>query len=298
MTQTHITFADKKGRPHYFARPTSPVVDTHTHLVSREYDIAAVLQEAAEAGVRLVVTPLDPTAEACDAHAALKVLRTGIEGADTPPNVRLLVGAHPYHAEAFLHQDREAFNTLLSAPLCAGIGEIGLDYTCDVPHEVQKEAFSAQLQIALSHNLPVELHIRDAKDDQAVQAHADALTILQEVGMPKAGVVLHCFTQGPRVMQPYCELGCTIAFGGALTFKKSQEIREAALACPLDQMVTETDAPYMAPEPLRGMLCRPAFVSVVADFLASLLADAGRASREAVQEALWQNAERLFGRVP
>lgn len=294
MTSTYLEFLDKKGQPHRILRASAPVADTHTHLISRELVIADALQAASEAGVELVVTPLDPAEEAKDPDAALAQLTDALAAVSNPPTLRILAGAHPYHAESFLQDGEAAFHKLLAHPLAAGIGEIGLDYTCDVPKELQAEAFSAQLSFAVKQNLPVELHIRDQKDDENVTAHKDAEHILSKVGMPKQGCVLHCFTQGPSVMRPFLDMGCTIAYGGALTFKKSEEIRQAALETPLTAIVTETDAPYMSPEPLRGMPCRCAFVTVVEDFLATLFEEAKIATKREVEEALWQNATKLF----
>lgn len=294
MTSTYLEFLDKKGRPHRFLRAIAPVADTHTHLISREFDIADSLQAASEAGVELVVTPLNPAEEAKDPDAALTQLTDALAALSHPPALRILAGAHPYHAEAFLQHGEDAFQKLLSHPLAAGIGEIGLDYTCDVPKELQAEAFSFQLSYAVKHNLPVELHIRDQKDDENVAAHKDAERILCQVGIPKRGCVLHCFTQGPSVMRPFLDMGCTIAYGGALTFKKSEEIRQAALETPLTALVTETDAPYMSPEPLRGMPCQCAFVTVVEDFLTRLFEEAKIATKHELEEALWQNATNLF----
>ena len=95
----------------------------------------------------------------------------------------------------------------------------------------------------------MSLHLREA--------HDDALAILRETGVPKAGCIVHCFNLDAQTLAPFLELGCYVAFGGPLTFKKSWETRAAALDVPVDRLLTETDAPYMAPEPLRGTVCTP-----------------------------------------
>ena len=143
--------------------------------------------------------------------------------------------------------------------------------------------------------MPVELHIRDADGDERATAHLDALRILEREGVPKAGCDLHCFTSGPEVMRPFVEMGCYIAFGGAVTFSRSDDIREAAVECPAHLLLSETDSPYMAPVPLRGTVCEPAMVSFSAATVARVRADAGVATYEETSEALWNNAQRFFG---
>ena len=113
--------------------------------------------------------------------------------------------------------------------------------------------------------------------------------------MPEAGCDLHCFTDSPEVMAPFAEMGCRIAFGGAATFNRSEDIRAAIAACPEHLIISETDAPYMAPVPLRGQECEPAMVALTADMVASVRAQACGVSREETYRAQWENAHRLFG---
>lgn len=291
--QRSLVFYDKKERPHEIVIPAIPVADTHTHVnPARGMDTHQLLQEAKKCGVELVVCPLDP---AEDAQQAAKVLAQLEQAIQAIPNFtfKILAGSHPYHAAQFSHA-HEAFDLLCASPLCAGIGEIGLDYTCDVPKEVQWSVFEEQLSYATTNNLVCELHIRDVREDARAQAHRDALAIMQEVGIPQAGCVLHCFTQGPAVMYPFVELGCYVAFGGALTFKKSDEIREAALEVPNHLLLSETDAPYMTPEPLRGIPCRPALVTLTVHCMAQHFEQAGKMTVQETFETLWKNAQKLF----
>ena len=170
---------------------------------------------------------------------------------ETPlPRVRIACGVHPHNAK-FWQQSREELVCLLHSPLTSCLGEIGLDYHYDFsPREVQRAVFAEQLELAQEAGLPVELHLREA--------HADALAILREVGVPQAGCVVHCFNLGPEDAAPFIDLDCYISLGGPLTFRKSWYTRLAALDVPLKRLLTETDAPYMAPEPLRGVECEPA----------------------------------------
>lgn len=317
-----ILFHDRKGRPKDYPAPPYPLIDTHGHLTAFwEAEPAHAVARAALAGVCRLVVPLDPSDDARDAGKTLSDLegwlaaascligeigqkRTlpafeglGISAAALPGETRIVAGAHPYGAEDFLEDPavKASLEVLLESPRCAGIGEIGLDYTCDVDHAAQKEAFRQQLVLAGELGLPVELHIRDAKGDERAEAHRDALHVLEEAGVPAAGADLHCYTGSWDVLAPYLALGCSVAFGGALTFRKSDDIRDAALSVPAERLLSETDCPYMAPVPMRGCENEPAMVGFTASLLADLRCDAALAkTREETYRALWENGSRLF----
>lgn len=313
-------FHTKKGRPVACPRALAPIADTHGHLtVFRQHDPALAIARAALAGVRLMAVPLDPTEDAKDPAASAEQMDAWVRTArealavaadagveppafpDVPPlvdNVWTLAGVHPYGAGDLLADPSrwDALLAFLEQPRCLGIGEIGLDYHCDVPREVQIEAFRRQLALAVERDLPVELHLRDADDDPAALAHADALAVMDETGLPAAGVDLHCFTSGPAVLRPFAERGCFIAFGGAMTFKNSEDIRDAMLSCPVGQLLSETDSPYLAPMPLRGQECEPAMVALTVAAMEELRADAGLDEPRATAAALWANANRFLGR--
>lgn len=165
------------------------------------------------------------------------------------PRARFACGVHPHNAQYF-GVARDELMALLARPETSCVGEIGLDYHYDFsPREVQREVFSEQLRIAQDLDLCVSLHVREA--------HDEALQILKETGVPEKGCILHCFNLDEATLEPFLDLGCYVAFGGPLTFKKSWDTRLAALDVPLNRLLTETDAPYMAPEPLRGTVCMP-----------------------------------------
>ena len=219
---------------------------------------------------------------------------------DLPPlveRVRIVAGAHPYGAARLDKAALACLEELLASPRCVGVGEIGLDFGPynELPADVQETAFRRQLAVAREHGLPVELHIRDSQDPDDHSAHELAARVLAEEGMPSAGCDLHCFTDGPEVMAPFVELGCHIAFGGASTFKRSDDIREAAAACPEGLLLSETDCPYMAPVPLRGEECEPAMVAFSAACVAAVREDVGVAMRDQTYAALWENACQLLG---
>lgn len=320
-------FHDIRGRAHEAPTPLAPLADTHGHLGSLEdHDAALSLARAALAGVRLLVCPIDPAfahefpdtwkdPQALEAWfgktiaKAREHLERFAECGLVPPtfagayenvselleNVFVIAGAHPYSAADFDDDARARMEQLLACERTLGVGEIGLDFGpyCEVCEEAQVRAFRAQLRMAHEHRLPVELHLRDGEGN--THAHDVARAILEQEGVPEAGCDLHCFTDNAEVMTPFVELGCYVAFGGAATFKRSEDIRSAALACPSAQILSETDAPYMAPEPLRGSECEPAMVAFSAELLARIRAEAGMASKQETYDALWANARRLCG---
>lgn len=291
-----VILTDKKGNEHELPAASCALADTHGHLMHlRSRSAIDVLSRALLAGVRLLVVPLDPTDEAANAEDVLSWLDE--QAAAVPElDVRLLGGAHPYGAAKLLAgEGRDALDALLASPRCVGVGEIGLDFGPwnELPLDVQEEAFKLQLRIARERALPVELHLRDPEKGEPI-AHIEAARILREEGVPEAGCVLHCFTSGPEVMAPFVDMGCYIAFGGAVTFPRSEDIRAAAADCPTELILSETDSPYMAPVPFRGSKCETAMVACSAACVARVREEAGVAPAENTYRALWDNACRLF----
>ena len=293
-----LTLTDRRGREHEVPVPSAPLADTHGHLTKLSADRAAeALARAWSAGVRLHVIPVDPTDDVCDVPAFFAWLdQVRALAGPLGEQTYFVAGTHPYGAASLDDEALTRLDALLSHPRCLGVGEIGLDYGPynELPPEVQEETFRTQLRIAHERNLPVELHLRDPSQGEP-QAHIDALRILQEEGVPTAGCDLHCFTSGPEVLAPFVELGCFVAFGGAVTFPKSDDIRAAAAACPEHLIITETDCPYMTPVPLRGSRCEPAMVAFTAACVADVRAQALGTPREQTYAALWANACRFFG---
>lgn len=315
-----MLFHDAKGLPVTLPQAGAPLADTHGHLTHfYRYDPASALARASLAGIGLLGVPVDPTDDGLDAPRLLSSLDGWIEDAAarvdelvtlgvTPAGsdaralldaVYIWAGVHPYGAEEFEQSEdaHRALEQLLASPRAVGVGEIGLDYG---PYnrtdpEAQKRVFAWHLRLAHELGLPVELHIRDAEGDESAAAHADAARILEQVGVPKAGCDLHCYTSDERVMMPFVEMGCFVAFGGAATFVRSDDIRAAAVACPADLLLSETDSPYMTPVPLRGLECEPAMVAFTVDVIACAREEAGVATRGETYTALWDNARRLFG---
>lgn len=319
MREDGHLFHDAKGVAIEFPQPLAPLADTHGHLTHfRQYSPATALARAALVGIRLLGVPIDPTDDGAnpqslfdslggwteEAHERIdEFVGWGVQSCGTDPhalldNVRIWAGVHPYGAADFnaSADAHRALDELLASPLAVGVGEIGLDYG---PYnrtdpEEQKRAFEEQLRLAHELGMPVELHLRDADGDEAAKAHADAACILERVGVPRADCDLHCYTSNVDVMRPFVDMGCYVAFGGAATFTRSEDIREAAVACPSELLLSETDSPYMAPVPMRGMECEPAMVTFSACLLADAREEAGTGTRTETYHALWENANRFF----
>jgi TatD DNase family protein len=166
------------------------------------------------------------------------------------------------------------------------LGELGLDFHYDhSPHDDQRSMFRRQLALAHETGLPVVVHLREA--------HAEGLAILRDVGVPSAGCVIHCFTEGAELAEEFLDLSdsIVISFAGPVTFSKAEQIREAARVVPIDRLLVETDCPFLAPAPYRGRPNEPAFAVLNAAKVASAK---GLEPAEVATAAL-ANARRLFG---
>ena len=205
------------------------------------------------------------------------------------PTIRLACGCHPHNAKDYNTSIEAALLQRLADKRTCAIGEIGLDYHYDLsPRDRQQKVFRRQLQLAHRTGLPVQLHIREA--------HEDALRILDEEGMPEGGCVLHCFTLGPKDVEPWLERGCYISVGGAVTFNSSDNLREAVKIIPAERLLTETDSPYMTPVPLRGRECGPEYVLYTAAKIAEVRGvEPGDARRELLAQ-IYKNTLDLFDR--
>jgi TatD DNase family protein len=272
------------------------MADTHAHLDMLHYPALALARAAAHQ-VSFVVSVVDPTEDpsftldnldAWQQEAGELLKRWSDEEdseerePDAPPEVSVIMGCHPHNASAYTEAvEAQLVHALTTDPRVVGIGEIGLDYHYDnSPREVQQRVFRRQIHLAHEHESTIALHLREA--------HADGLRILKEEGLPAQGVLLHCFNLDYATLEPFLELGALVAFGGPLTFKKSDEVRAAAARTPLDRLVTETDSPFMAPVPVRGSVCEPASVVFTAEVLAGLRTE------PAALKQIYTNARRFF----
>lgn len=254
------------------------LVDSHCHLTHPRFaaDLPEVLDRATAAGISRLLTIGTGCADARAARAL---------AGRHPDRIACSAGLDPFSC----HQAGEDFPTALAeltalleeGGFCA-LGEVGLEYHHPVAAKPdQRQQLEAQLDLARRLQLPVILHVREA--------HADMLAILAD-WRGLAGVV-HSFSGGPSEARAYLDLGWHLAFNGSVTYKGNDGVREAALLVPEERLLIETDAPYLAPVPLRGRRCEPGHAAVTATFLADLRGVAG----EALMIQAGANARRLFG---
>lgn len=265
----------------------APVADTHAH-VHLLPDPLWELERAQANGVRMIGEVMDPSEDEATSVIALLDAARSLQ-------VFLSAGVHPHNAKNYTPSLEQQLAKMLEHPAARVLGEIGLDYHYDFsPRATQRTVFRRQLQLAKQLKLPVALHLRNGEDPAADNAHAEAFDILQEEGMPPAGVLLHCCSLAPQDLQPWVDAGCYIAYGGALTFKNGEATREAAHLVPRDRLLLETDSPYMTPEPMRGVGCTPAHVIFTAAVLADELGAQPGPARKQLLEQIFANSLRFY----
>jgi len=251
------------------------MIDTHCHLTDPRLaeQLDEVLSRAAAAGVSRLITI------GTDIEDDLKA----IELCRAVPNVRCAVGIHPNYCGHAREDDLPQLRTLQPDPTVLALGEMGLDYHHQFsPRDRQRHFFQYQLELASELNRPVVIHCREATDD--------CLAIMQS--FPNIRAVFHCFTGTTQEARKILDAGYLLGFTGAVTFKKSDEIRAAAQLAPLDRILVETDAPYLSPEPVRKQKTNePAFVMHVA----AVVAQVRGVPIEELDRATTQNATKFFG---
>ncbi len=228
------------------------LIDTHTHINKDQFadDREQAIQRAHEAGIAWFV---EIGIDLADSEAVLQL-------ADKHAGIYCAIGVHPHDAKSWTAEHYARLKELAKHPKVVAIGEMGLDYHYDFsPREVQAQVFRAQINLAQELNLPIIIHDRDA--------HEDVMQILTE--QDARNVLLHCFSGDLRMAEWGLARGYTIAFGGSLTFKKSDR-PDILVKMPLDRVVLETDCPYLAPVPFRGKRNEPAYVAHVAQKMAEV----------------------------
>lgn len=266
------------------------LIDSHAHLDSERYedDRAAMLGRAWESGVGAVLA-IGIGEGPHEMHRALDLCRQ-FNGLPGLPHLYASAGIYPHSTTQANDAALAILDGILAEPEVIACGEIGLDYYHEgAPHDVQREALSKQLEIAASRKRPILIHCRP-KDDTS-DAWDDLFPILQEHWKPTGlGGVMHCFGGGREQVRRSLDLGFLISFAGNLTYPKAQPLRDVAALLPLDGVLVETDAPWLAPMPDRGKRNEPAFVTRTAEVLAGLLAVSG----EEIAAATTKNFARLF----
>jgi len=252
------------------------LVDSHCHLDHyAEDEIAQVIARARQAGVARMVTIGVRMAQAAKVR----------ELAGRFPEVWGTVGIHPHNAGEGPLPTPEEIAAAAAHPRIIGIGESGLDYFYDkAPRDAQAESFRRHIRAARLAGLPLVVHARDAD--------ADILAILREERAAGGDFdfLLHCFSSGRELAEEAVEMGAHVSFSGMLTFPRSEEIRAIARDLPMDRLLVETDAPYLAPVPFRGKRCEPAMVAHTARALAELRG----MEMGALEAATTANFHRLF----
>ena len=254
-------------------------VDSHCHLnyAGLVEEQEAVLERARGAGVSAMLNISTRSSEWDDV----------IGLAEREADVWASVGIHPHEADA--HPDVQTATLVERAahPRVVGIGESGLDFSYDhSDRDRQRASFRAHIAAARETGLPIIVHTRDAEDDTAE-------ILADEMGKGRFTGVIHCFTASAEFGRKALDLGLYISISGIVTFKNARDLQETAARLPLDRLLIETDAPFLAPVPHRGKTGEPAFVADTCRFLAQLRGE----DPEELAEATRQNFHKLFAKT-
>jgi len=249
------------------------IFDTHAHYTDKRFapDRDALLRALPGRGVARVLT--------CGSN--LPDSRAALTLAKEHAYIYAACGVHPHEAARAGDQWLDDLRALLQDEKCIALGEIGLDYHYDFsPRETQHECFARQLELAREMGMPVIVHDREA--------HEDTLTLLKEYR--PVGVV-HCFSGSWEFAREVLALGVYIGLGGVVTFKNAKKPLEVAANVPIDRLLLETDAPYMAPEPFRGRRCDSTHIAYTAEKIAGLR----EMDTQELIDICHENGRRLFG---
>ena len=250
------------------------IFDTHAHYDDESYrvDRDEVLDALGQGGFTIT-----------NVGSSLEGSIESVLMSNDYPFIYAAVGLHPDYSASWDEDTREKLIKLSAQPKCVAIGEIGLDYYYEVPdREVQKVAFREQLALAKELEKPVIIHSRDAAKD--------TLNFIKDSGIREQGGIMHCFSYSPEVAVECLMYGFYIGVGGALTFKNARKLPEVVEMCPLERLVIETDCPYMAPVPHRGMRNDTRYLS----YVCSRIAEIKKISVEEVERITCENAMRVY----
>jgi len=248
------------------------MIDSHTHLDLCDGPEAALVEAAVAAGVTRILT-IGIDGASC---------RAALAAAESFPQVYAAIGRHPNASRGFDDADLAELRALAAHPRCVAIGETGLDFYRDgSPRADQERAFAAQIALARETSKPLVIHSRAAEEATLEQ-------LAEEAGGVR--VVLHCFSM-PARLDECLERGYLLSFAGNVTYPSARELGEAARKAPLQALLAETDAPYLAPQAVRGQRNQPAFVAHTLAFLAQLRG----AAEDELGDAIAANGARTFG---
>ncbi|MFJ5792786.1 TatD family hydrolase [Lysinibacillus sp. NPDC093197] len=250
-------------------------IDTHVHLNAEQYqeDLQEVIDRALEAKVEtMVVVGFDR-----------KTIEKTMELVEQYDFIYGVIGWHPVDAIDCTEEDLKWIEELAAHPKIVGIGETGLDYYWDKsPKDIQQALFRKQIHLAQKVNLPIIIHNREAT--------ADVVNILREENAATVGGVMHCYSGSVETACQCIGMNFMISLGGPVTFKNARMPKEVAMEIPLEHLMIETDAPYLAPHPYRGKRNEPALVPLVAEEIARLR----EISIEEVAQVTTANAKKIF----
>lgn len=271
----------KRGEPPPLPEPLAPLIDAHTHLdacgAADAEDLPPILDRAGAVGVRAVVTIADDLASA----------RWVVRAADWDPRVYAAVALHPTRANALTPEAKAEIERLAVHPRVVAIGETGMDMYwpgqlegCATPAE-QREGFAWHIDLAKRTGKPLMIHNRDAD--------TEVLDVLRAEGAPET-VIFHCFSSGVDMAHSCLEAGWLLSLSGTVSFKNAHTLREAAKLIPPDQLLVETDAPFLTPHPYRGAPNEPYCLPYTVRALAEIV---GRPA-ELIAEESFATAERTY----
>ncbi len=255
------------------------LVDSHCHIADLDFKTKAfsslneMMARARRCGVTHFLSIACTTAQFPKMRDLLKDW----------PNAYLACGVHPLNLHECPDWKDDDLKAALADPRCVALGETGLDYFYEPgTRKAQMDSFARQIGIALEAKKPLCIHAREA--------HKDAVALLRSEGARDAGGVIHCFTDSVEMARECLDMGFLISFTGISTFKAADNVREALKYVPVDRMMVETDCPYLAPVPVRGVQNEPAFVRYTLDFIAKFKG----VSEKALAEITTRNFEELY----
>ncbi len=252
------------------------IFETHAHYDDEAYDDDrdTVLELLKQEGIAPIV----------NIGASLNSTENTVKLAHKYDHVYAAVGVHPSDCASLTEEDIDRIRSYCDDPKVVAIGEIGLDYHYDEPdREVQKKWFIRQLDLALSTGLPVVVHSRDAA--------ADTLNILKRKEYTKLKGIIHCYSYSTEQALEYVKMGYYIGVGGVVTFKNARKLHETVKEIPIENIVVETDSPYLAPVPYRGRRNSSAYLTYIIEEIARLKS----LDYEEVERITYENAAGLYG---
>lgn len=251
------------------------LIDTHCHLDFKDFkdDMDVVLKRSRDSGIKFII----------NVGSSMEGTARSIKLSEENDFIYAAVGIHPHEADSVTENDIKLFAEFLKKPKVVAIGEIGLDYYKNISsHENQKKLFIRLLETAKLAKLPVIIHNRDA--------HMDVIDILKNIAGNSANGVIHCFSGDEKFLKICLDMGFFISFTCNITYKNADNLREIVKLAPMDRLLLETDAPFLAPQAFRGKRNEPVYVKYAAEEVARIKS----LSFEEVAKITTENAIKLF----